>query len=340
MINWGIIGIGSVAEKFAEAIKEVDNSELIAIGSSKKEKLTKFGDKHKIQNIYRFDSYQKLLECKEIDVVYIATINTTHSALIRDAVRAKKNILCEKPITINHKESKEIFDLLKNTNLFFIEAYPYRFHPQIKILKELIEKGEIGKVKSAEIKFGFATSKLLQFFSPKNRLFDSLGGGAILDTGCYCTSFALLIAKLVDQSSNLSKFKLTNVSGTINRRGVEDFASAKVTFENKFEANLKTSFRKKMKNDIVINGEKGKIIISNPWFPEKKAFLEVYNQSNNYNKEITSRYSSRANVISESASLIEKNIKEGNFPLMTWGESINNMKIIDDWKEILRQSKS
>jgi predicted dehydrogenase len=340
MIKWGIIGIGNIAEKFAEAIEEVDNSKLIAIGSSKKEKLTKFGDKHKIQNIYRFNSYQKLLECREIDAVYIATINTSHYSLIKKAIREKKNILCEKPATINHKELEEIFDLLKNTKLFFAEAYPYRFHLQTKILKDLIEKGEIGKPKTMEIKFGFATSKLLQFFSPRNRLFDSLGGGAILDTGCYCTSFALFIAKLVDQNSDLSKYKLTNVLGTFNRRGVEDFASVKITFENNFEANLETSFRKKMKNNIVINGDKGKIIISNPWFPEKKTFLEVYKESSDYSKEIISRYTSRANVIRESANLIKKKLREENFPLMTWEESINNMKIIDNWKEILKQKKN
>ena len=170
MIRWGIIGIGNVAEKFAEAIKEVDNSKLIAIGSSKKEKLIKYGDKHKIENVYRFNSYKKLLECKELDAVYIATANTSHSSLIKEAIKAEKNILCEKPITINYQESKEIFDLLKNKKLFFAEAYPYRFHPQTKIIKDIIEKGEIGEIKSAEIKFGFAISKLLQFFSPKNRL--------------------------------------------------------------------------------------------------------------------------------------------------------------------------
>ena len=87
MIRWGIIGLGNIANKFAESIKEVNNSKLIAIGSSTQKKLLKFGNKYNIHNIYRFDSYQKLLECKEVDAVYISTINTSHAKLIIKSIK-------------------------------------------------------------------------------------------------------------------------------------------------------------------------------------------------------------------------------------------------------------
>ena len=338
MIRWGVIGIGNIAEKFAESIKEVDNSKLIAIASSKQKKLINFGNKYNIQNSYRFNTYDSLLECKEVDAVYIATINISHFDLIVKSINAGKNILCEKPMTVNFQEASKVFNLLKSNNLFFAEAMPYRFHPQTKVITDIIKQGEIGEIKSVEIKFGFAVSRLLQFFSPKNRLFNSIGGGAILDTGCYCTSFALLMAKLVNNNSDLSMFKLTNVSGTINRKKVEDLASAKIIFKNGLEANIETSFIKKMKNDVVINGTNGEIIIPNPWFPEKISNIEVHNKSTSYTKEIRSAHSSRANIIKVVSDLIEKNLKEGLYPLMSWDDSINNMKIINQWKDILNKT--
>ena len=338
MIRWGIIGLGNIANKFAESIKEVNNSKLIAIGSSTQKKLLKFGNKYNIQNIYRFDSYEKLLECKEIDAVYISTINTSHAKLIIKSIKAGKNILCEKPTTINFKEAKKVFNLLEKNKVFFAEAIPYRFHPQTKIITNTIMKGEIGKVQSVEIKFGFAVSKLLQFLSPNNRLFNTLGGGAILDTGCYCTSFALLMAKLINKNSDLSKFKLTNVSGTINRKAVEDLACAKIIFKNGLEAKVETSFRKKMENNVIINGTSGKMIIPNPWFPEKTTYIEVHSKFKNYKKKIKSKYSSRANMINVASDLIKKKLREGNYPLMSWKDSINNMKIINKWRDILRKA--
>ena len=333
MIRWGIIGIGNIAEKFAQCMKEVDNSLLIAIASSKPKKLVKFGNKHNILKSHRFDSYKKLLKCKEVDIVYIATPNTSHSHLLKESIKAKKNVLCEKPITINSGEASEIIDLLKKNKVFFTEAFPYRFHPQTKAITEIIKKGEIGSVKSIDIKFGFAVSRFLQFLSPHNRLFNKEGGGAILDTGCYCTSFALLIAKLFNKGSDLSNFKLSNITGTLNRKSVEDFACAKIIYKNGLEANLETSFRKKMENNIIINGTEGKLIIPNPWFPEKNSFIEIYSGFKNYKKEIKSEYSSRANIISITSEMLKKNFLEGTYPLMSWEDSCINMKIIDQWKD-------
>ena len=146
------------------------------------------------------------------------------------------------------------------------------------------------------------------------------------------------MAKLVNNNSDLSMFKLTNVSGTINRKKVEDLASAKIIFKNGLEANIETSFIKKMKNDVVINGTNGEIIIPNPWFPEKISNIEVHNKSTSYTKEIRSAHSSRANIIKVVSDLIEKNLKEGLYPLMSWDDSINNMKIINQWKDILNKT--
>ena len=92
-----------------------------------------------------------------------------------------------------------------------------------------------------------------------------------------------------------------------------------------------------MENNVIINGTSGKMIISNPWFPEKTTYIEVHNKFKNYKKKIKSKYSSRANMINVTSDLIKKKLREGNYPLMSWQDSINNMKIINKWRDILRK---
>ena len=139
MVRWGILGLGKIAEKFAEAIQEVENAELIAISSLENKKLNFFGKKHNIVEKYRFNTYENLLNCDEVDAVYIATLNNTHAELIIKSAKAKKNILCEKPMSLNYKEAIEVFNQLKKSKVFFSEAFAYRYHPQTEIITNLIK---------------------------------------------------------------------------------------------------------------------------------------------------------------------------------------------------------
>ena len=88
MIRWGILGLGKIAEKFGEAIQEVENAKLIAISSFNNSKLNFFGKKYNILEKYRFNTYENLLNCNEVDAVYITTLNNTHSELIIKAAKA------------------------------------------------------------------------------------------------------------------------------------------------------------------------------------------------------------------------------------------------------------
>ena len=142
MVRWGILGLGKIAEKFAEAIQEVENAELIAISSLENKKLNFFGKKHNIVEKYRFNTYENLLNCDEVDAVYIATLNNTHAELIIKSAKAKKNILCEKPMSLNYKEAIEVFNQLKKSKVFFSEAFAYRYHPQTEIITNLIKNDE------------------------------------------------------------------------------------------------------------------------------------------------------------------------------------------------------
>ena len=335
MIKWGILGLGRAANSFAEAIKEVDNAELVSIASLSKSRLRSFGKKYNINEIFRFNTYQQLINSKEVDAVYIATLNNTHAELTIKLAEANKNILCEKPMALSESEAKQVFVELAKSKVLFLEAIAYRAHPQTKVLSKLILEDEIGKIENVKSSFGFSARNLLKFI-PKHRLFNKkLGGGAIHDVGCYPSSFSLLIARLLQKQDQELKFDLQDVTGKINFRGTDDEAHAKIIFKNQFKAELDIAITKKMENSIIISGSKGKITIHDPWLPNKKVILEVVKKSKKYEKEIISKYSIYANSIKYASDLIEKKETKCKFPLMTLEDSMINMQIVNKWKNAL-----
>ena len=335
MVKWGILGLGRAANSFAEAIKEVENAELVSIASLSKSKLKFFGNKYNIVKNLRFNTYDDLINNNEVDAVYIATLNNTHAELTIKLAEANKNILCEKPMALNESEAKQVFVELTKSKVLFLEAIAYRSHPQTKVLNKLILENEIGQIENIKSSFGFSARNFFKFI-PKHRLFSKkLGGGAICDIVCYPSSFSLLIARLLQKKDQELKFDLENVTGKINFRGTDDEAHVKIIFRNQFEAELDVAITKKMENSIIISGSKGKMIIRDPWLPNKKVILEVLTKSNKYEKEIISKYSIYANSIKYASDLIEIKETKCEFPLMTLEDSMINMQILNKWKNAL-----
>ena len=94
MIRWGIIGLGNMANNFAKSIKEIESCELKAVSSLNKDRLNEFSNKYQVDNKYKFNSYLELINCDEIDAIYISTLNNTHANLIIDSISKNKNVLC------------------------------------------------------------------------------------------------------------------------------------------------------------------------------------------------------------------------------------------------------
>ena len=165
-INWGIVGLGNIAKSFASGFINSKNSNLLAIASRNKLKLETFKIHYKIEEKYSFDNYGDLLNCPDVDVVYISLPNSFHYKIIKEAIKSNKNILVEKPATQNFSEILEISKLLIKKKLFFGEGFMYRFHPQTKIILNCINNNEIGELISMDTSFGnnLLTKKKFFFF--------------------------------------------------------------------------------------------------------------------------------------------------------------------------------
>ena len=181
MINWGILGLGRMGMTFANSINETSNSKLIDVASKSKKNLKNFENQ----------SYEKVIQNKEIQAIYISTLNNTHVKLIKEILKEDKKILCEKPVSLSLNDLIEIKKLIEEKKIQFYEAIAYYSHAQTTELIKLIDNDEIGDIQSVESNFGFKAK-----FNPSSRLFDkTLGGGSVFDLGCYPISFFMLLAR-------------------------------------------------------------------------------------------------------------------------------------------------
>ncbi len=186
-IKWGIIGTGGIADQFASALNHVEDAELTAVASRSLEKAEKFAESHDINNF--FSPYENLAGSDKIDAIYIATPHPFHYENTLTAIKNKKNVLCEKPFAMNHRQGLEMIEKAKEKDLFIMEAMWTRFLPLIKEVKGIISSGGIGKVRSANINFNIKAPD-----DPKHRILNpDLGGGALLDIGVYALSMAQMI---------------------------------------------------------------------------------------------------------------------------------------------------
>ncbi|MDA9629591.1 Gfo/Idh/MocA family oxidoreductase [Candidatus Pelagibacter sp.] len=310
MINWGILGLGRMGMTFANAIQETSNSNLTRIASKSGKTFQKFEN----------STYENLIKDKNIDAIYISTLNNTHIDLINEISKEGKKILCEKPISLSLEKLIEIKDLMFKKNIRLYEAIAYYSHPQTLELLKLIDNDEIGEIKKVESNFGFKTK-----FKPSSRLFDkSLGGGSIFDLGCYPISFLMLLSKDASRISIESK--------TLNyaTNGVDDDATAILNCNNKFRGNIHVSLKSHLDNTCTIYGTKGHIKLKDPWLPNLKSEIEVLSNNNHfYLKTINSKLSIYANQIQNiSESFANPNKK---FDFFDIEKSLINMKLINKW---------
>ena len=326
MIKWGIVGLGNMAHKFANSIKETDNSQLVGIASLNKTRLKSFKEDYQITEENTHYTYDDLIKSTNIDAIYIATLNNTHLEIIKKCAENKKNILCEKPFTLNYDEAKIAYDHIKKNGVNFYEAIAYRTHDQIKVIKEILDQNEIGNIISIDSSFGFKVKKI----KPETRLFNKqLGGGSILDVGCYPLSFLNFLF------NDKNDYEITNVKGGNAYTGVDDYAQAKVIINKNLECSISASIKENLPNIISIKGTTGELIVNNPWLPEKKTSLDIKSDRSYYKKFVNSNLTIYANQIQKISENFEKKINNDKFAVDI-SDSLHIMKNLSLWSNLIK----
>jgi predicted dehydrogenase len=250
IINWGILGLGGIAEKFAQAMTSLPNARLYAVGSRSIKKAKNFANKYNAVNAY--GTYEELASDPLVDVIYIATPHVLHCENTLMCIQKGKAVLCEKPFAMNEKEVLRMISLAKEKNIFLMEAMWTRFLPTISKTMELIGKGVIGDVIHLKSDFGNKSH-----YDPKNRFFNiQLGGGTLLDIGIYPVFIALLLLGEPDEVS---------AEAIIGKTGVDENISVVFKYNSGKLATLFSTFLTNSPVETDIYGTKGYIRINRMW---------------------------------------------------------------------------
>tara|TARA_Y100000590_G_scaffold459097_1_gene615259 strand:+ start:246 stop:1289 length:1044 start_codon:yes stop_codon:yes gene_type:complete len=332
-IRWGIIGPGSIANNFADALKESYSGKLKGIASLNDKRRKEFGDKYNIEDEFRFHNYDLLLNSSDIDAVYISTPHTLHAELSIKAAGKGKHVLCEKPAAVNFSEGKRVISAVKEAGVFYMEGFMYRCHPQIPKLLEFIKNKTIGDITSIESSFGFDIGKTI----PDSRLFrKDLAGGAILDVGLYTISFSRLIAGVASGQKFLEPDFLS-VNAKIGETEVDEITYGNIKFKNGIEAKVSTAIRENMSNNAIINGTDGTIELTDPWMPGRDGgpyHAKIIITKNNKEEIIDLKGSEHLFFFeAELASqCIVKEKTQAPHPAMTWDDTLGNLRALDLWR--------
>lgn len=188
--QFGILGAGSIAHKFCDAVGKVDGACVAAVASKEQKRAWRFAKRHQIEDFY--DNYEQLLAREDLDAIYIATTHNFHYENIMRCLEHDKPVLCEKSMVPTAAQAQEIFGLAREKNLFVMEAMWSRFLPHINQARQWIKEGRIGSLETAGCTIGFSASR-----DPSHRINDpALGGGAAYDIGVYAIE---LMTYLIDE---------------------------------------------------------------------------------------------------------------------------------------------
>ncbi len=180
----GILGAGGIARKMAATVNGMDNMELAAIGSRSTEKAAAFAEEFGIPAAY--GSYEQLAADSSLELIYVATPHSRHYEDALLCLNSGRNVLCEKPFTVNCKQAESLIQLAKSKGLFIGEAIWTRYLPMRFRLDEILQSGVIGTPSYLTANLGYCINHVERLIKPE------LAGGALLDLGVYTINFALM----------------------------------------------------------------------------------------------------------------------------------------------------
>ena len=313
-VKWGVLGTANVASwGTIPGMLKSESCELYAIAGRSIEKAETYKKRFCFEKAY--GSYDELLQDSEVQAVYIPLPNNLHKEWVLKALKAGKNVLCEKPIALNADETEEMYRTAKECGVLLMEAYAYLHSPYIKSLVNDVKSGLIGEVDYIETAF------VTQGYKEDIRLHKELGGGAMYDLGCYCTTMLL---SLID-----SKPEYVKASADFSDEGIDLMTAGLIRFENGVRASFNVGMILGKDTDyrfdrLYIHGSKGYIKSDVEYNQEGNVFYRIY-----LGEDVIVRDISVPNNYSLEVEQFSRCVLGEETPYVTSEFTINNAKLID-----------
>jgi predicted dehydrogenase len=255
--KWGILGCANISRTIIDAMRLTENGVVHAIASRDIRKAEEWQRLYGIEKAY--GSYIELLEMSGIDALYIPLPNSMHAEWCLKAIETRIPVLCEKPFALNAEQALIVAEASSKSGIPVAEAFMYRFHPLYDKVLETISRGKIGKLSTIFSRFTFMLDDPTSICANP-----VLGGGALMDVGCYCVNLSRLITE---------KEPVRVASYSIGDK-VDETMTGMMEFPDGILAHFETGISNFERHYTEIAGTEGAIIIKSPWFPgEREASL-------------------------------------------------------------------
>jgi predicted dehydrogenase len=308
-LRWGILGTASIAQDIHRAIEDSEHDEVRAVASRSLDTAQAWAKQHGVPEAY--GSYQALLESGSVDVVYIPLPNAIHGQWTLHALEAGLPVLCEKPLTTSLADAREIQAAAERTGLPVVEAFMYRYHPLFATVQELIADGIIGTVRTITSRFTFVEEDRGSIV-----MSETLGGGALLDVGCYCVHLSRMLA-----GAEPRRVAALATAGSVDDvfMGLLEFTSGVLA---QFEASIVTTER----HGAEIHGSTGTIRIPAPWLPGRAPASFVVERWGHKDELHTV---SGADTYALEVADLSQAVRTGRAPAWPVADGVANMAVID-----------
>lgn len=256
-IRWGVIATGSIAKRVVQDLALLEDAILQAVSSRSESSARSFAQSFGFTTPY-WDAgdtagFERLLADPDVDIVYIATPHVQHHAMALAALTAGKHVLCEKPITMDAKQARELAELARSRQLFLMEGVWTRFLPSFRRAVEIVSAGEIGQPRWIQANLGFTPA-----YDPASRIWDpAAGGGALLDLAVYPLTWAL---------GMLGEARSMVASATLTSDGVDVQNALSLSYDDGAYAQLITSIGAEGPSIVTVGGTEGWLQSSAPLF--------------------------------------------------------------------------
>ena len=328
-LRWGIIGTGQIATTFARALREARTGGLHAVASRSLDRAKAFGREYGAEQHYSAD--EDLLGDVDVDAVYIATPHPMHCDQAVAAAAAGKHILVEKPIGITVAQARTAIDAARAADVFLMEAFMYRCHPQTRRLAELVSDGAIGRVRFIRGTFSYNFP-----FDPTSRVYDAAYcGGGILDVGCYPVSMARLIAGAASGRPFADPVDV-KACGHIGQSSVDEVAVAVLRFEDGIVAEAVTGVGVDIEHDMRVEvlGSGGRLVVPQPWIiprSDGRSPAILLTRTGEQTEPIF--VEAPEDMYAYEADEVASHLDARKSPAMTWDDTLGNMAVLDRWRD-------
>ena len=323
-LKWGLAGCGKFTETaILPTFNLINKAKINSIFSNDAKRAKSLAEKFLIPK--SFNTYDEFLR-SDIDVVYIASANANHYEQVIKAAKAKKHILCEKPLSVTTTQAEEMVRVCKENGVHFAVDFVYRFHPLVEKTKAIIESSLLGKILYINTEFNVNLLPRDNFRYMKA----ASGGGAIRDIGTHMLDLMrFLCGEIVDINGvNESLF---------HKSEVEDFAAGIVRFERGGFGHFQVAYcAPKSFNRVEIIGTKGAIsldgLISARYGSAKLSILLEGEGKKVFRK--------RANKLYRLLRSVNKSFLKNETPLVTGDDGLINMRLMEKFENRCSNGKS